>query len=155
IRLADRIGRRLDLDDSVETPRPRHDAAIEPFGIIGRRDVDDLVDLVRAVEPLQEFAVAMDFDDGVDVLEEADNRPIRLDLPEKLHGPREQAGMIAEDSDVPRLDDAVHDLVNDGALAGSLRTIKQITTAMQVTVLGEELAEVPEMGDFVEDPRRQ
>src|SRR5207248_3393256 len=133
--------RRLDLDDAVEATRPRHDAAVEALRVIGGGDVDDLVDLVRAVEPLQQLAVAVQLDDGVDVLEQADDRTVRLDLAEDLHGARQEAGMFTEDGDVPCLEDAVDDLMHDRALARALRTIEQVAAPVQVTMFLELLAQ--------------
>jgi len=44
--------------------------------------------LVRAIEPLQQLAVALDLNDGVNVFEEADDRTIGLDLAKDFHGAR-------------------------------------------------------------------
>jgi len=59
-----------------------------------------------SVEPWRSFRVAVDLDDGVDV----SNRQMTgrsVDLAEDLHSPRQEAGMLAEDGDVPRFDDAM------------------------------------------------
>ena len=89
----------------------------------------------------KQLAVAVDFDDGVDVLEQADDRAVRLDLAEDLHGPRQEAGMLAEDGDMAGLDDAMHDLMDDRAFARALRAVEEIAAAMQVAVLAEAFAE--------------
>src|SRR5262249_6007377 len=62
--------RRADLQDTIEAARPGDDAAIERLRVVGGRQVDRLVHLVIAVEPLQQVAVAIVLDDRVDVLED-------------------------------------------------------------------------------------
>src|SRR5438093_13455901 len=63
--------------------------------------------------------------------------------------------MLAEDRDVAGLDDAMHDLMNDGAFAGALRAVEQVATPVQVAVALKLLAQRPEVLDLFEDLRRQ
>ena len=92
---------------------------------------------------------------GVDVLEHAHQRPLRLDLAEQLHRARQHAGVLAEDSDVAGLDDAVDDLVDDRTLARALRAVEQVAAAVQVAVALELVAQRPEVLDLLQDLRRQ
>ena len=66
---------------------------------------------------MQEFAVAVDFDDRIDVFEEADHRAMGFDFAKDFHGASEEAGVLAKDRDVAGADDAMHDLMDDGAFA--------------------------------------
>ena len=67
VRLAQPGVRRLDPEDAVEAARPRDDAAVELLRVVGAGQVDRLIDLVVTVQPLQQVAVAVVGDDGVDV----------------------------------------------------------------------------------------
>ena len=51
----------------------------------------------------------------------------------------------------PFADDAVDNLVDDGAFARTLRAIKQIAPAMQIAMALKGLAQGPESLDFIED----
>jgi len=45
--------------------------------------------------------------------------------------------MLAEDGDVPRFDDAMHDLMDDGTFARSLWAIEEVAAAVQIAVFEE------------------
>src|SRR5262249_49593945 len=124
-------------------------------GVVGAGDVDRLVDLVVAVEPLQQVAVAVAGDEGVDVLEDADDGPLGLDPAELLHAADEGRGFVAEEGEVAVGDDAGDDLVDQRRLAAALLAVEQVAAAVQEAVPAKALAHRPESADFAEDARRQ
>src|SRR5207244_7265657 len=145
----------LDLDDPVKTSRPTHDARIQILRVIGGGNVDDPVDLIGPVQPGQQVLAGVQVDNGIDVLEDADHRAIGLDPAEALQDQGEDARLLAEDGDVPRLNDVLNDLVDHGALARALGTIEQVSPPMKESVAFKLVSLGPKAFDFLENSGRQ
>jgi len=88
------------------------------------------------------------FDDGVDVLEQAYQRRAGSTL-RTVPLSASEAGVFAEDGDVAGLDDAMHHLMDDGAFAGTLWAVEQVAAAMQIAVFLEGVAQRPEIIDLL------
>src|SRR5262249_41070632 len=120
-----------------------NDAAVELFRVVRAGEGDRAINLVVAVEPLEQFAVAVLLDDGVNVLEDAHHRASRFDGAEVLHAGDELVGTLAEEGDIPCRGDAGHDQMDERGFATALLAVEEISAPVKEAVLAEPLAQLP------------
>src|SRR5437762_8405608 len=130
--------------------RARDEAAVELLGVVGGREVEHVVDLVLAVEEREELVLAVLGDDRVDVLEDARDRPPRLDAAEDDQAARYDRGRPAQDDDAVTPDDVADRLPHDRALAGAVRAVEEVAAAVEEAVLGEGRSQRPEALDLAQ-----
>jgi hypothetical protein len=104
---------------------------------------------------LEDRRLLVSFDDRVDVLENTNHGPVRLDFTKLLYGQDENVGVFAKKGDVAGSHDMPDNLVHHRAFAGPLRAMKQIAPAMKEPLAFELRALRPEFFDFRKHFRRQ
>ena len=117
----------VDAENAVEPPRAGDDPPVELLRVVRRRQVHRLIDLVVAVEPLEQIGVAVVGDNRVDILEHAHNRPhARFHVAELPHTLDEVPGVLAVERDVPVGDDVRDDLVDQRRLPAALLAVEEV-----------------------------
>ena len=143
------------LDDPIKAARPRDNALVEPFGIVGARQIHRPIHLLITVEPLQQITVAVAGDDRVDVLKKTKNGTVGFHPAKAFEATAENQRIIAEKGEMASLDDLGDDLVNQRGFAAALFAVEQITAPVQEAVFAEALAQRPETTDLLQNLGRQ
>src|SRR5262252_327619 len=141
-----------DLEALVEAAGTVEDTRPQAFGVVGRRQKDQALNMVHTIKDVEDFRLVVHLQGGVDVLHQYHGGGLRLNLPEHPHPLGEKSRVAELDDNALALDHVLHNQLDGAGLATAGRTPQHDATLVGQFIFPEDFLLLPERLNLPDDP---